>query len=146
MFLAEAMKATDPLVVKQCYGALSVVFFEAAKSDADVASALTEHSISNEQAKLLAQEFGKNKASLSKLLIKTAYTQSRIVDVSWRLDYYVKSNTIDKINAPIYYVTLVTERPDGAKEDVTFTCNMSEMTDLVSKLRDAAKSGSEERL
>jgi COMM domain containing 3 len=147
--MTEAMKTTDASVVKTCYAGLSVVFFEAARTNGDetsVMTTLTEHQISNEQAKLLAAEFAKYKDKLTKLLIKTSFTQSRLIDVTWRLDYYVKSNTVDKVNSPVYYVSLITEKPDGTREDITFTCNMSEMTELVGKLRDAARAGTEERL
>ena len=89
----------------------------------------------------------------------------RIVGVDWRLDYEIRSSVVERIDEPRFLVSLKTSRGVGSAEvrfappcmglrgpvrpptlaivrqdsDVKFTCSVNEMTDLVTKLRDATK-------
>lgn len=82
-----------------------------------------------------------------------------MIGVDWRLDYYMKSNTQEKINLPLYTVSIDLDktthttqiqtreeenaeesgRTDASKDKLTFSCNQDQLTDLVTKLRDAVK-------
>ncbi|TNN59502.1 COMM domain-containing protein 3 [Liparis tanakae] len=62
-----------------------------------------------------------------------------INDASWRLQYHVKNDQIDKVNEPFYLIALNTENK-GSSEDINFTCTVEQLQDLVGKLKDAAKS------
>lgn len=62
-----------------------------------------------------------------------------MVDISWRLDFFVKSDSLDAIRTPLYFITLKTQQPDGSLKDVKFTCNLQELQDLLFKLKDAEK-------
>tara|TARA_R110002050_G_scaffold261228_1_gene401218 strand:- start:336 stop:617 length:282 start_codon:yes stop_codon:yes gene_type:complete len=81
------------------------------------------------------------------------------VGVDWRMDYCIKNNSLGNIGKPVYFVSLETEKnvklkegveggvesesgsssSQGSTERVEFTCNLEELQDLVSKLKDAAK-------
>ena len=74
-----------------------------------------------------------------------------IVGTDWRMDYCIKTDTLGHVGKPIYYISLkteknlklpessVTEIPKMEQENVDFTCNLEELQDLVSKLKDATK-------
>lgn len=70
-----------------------------------------------------------------------------IVDVSWRLDDYLKSDSMDQVRQPVYLVTLTTTTPAQANgaasgpatRPVPFECNLQQLQDLLAKLKDAQK-------
>ena len=52
-----------------------------------------------------------------------------------------QNNHVDKVNKPIYLVSLQTDLPNGAgaTKEVQFTCTVEQLQDLVDHLKDAAK-------
>ncbi|KAJ4461585.1 hypothetical protein PAPYR_2186 [Paratrimastix pyriformis] len=60
-----------------------------------------------------------------------------IVDVEWRLDYHIKSNSLERIDTPSFVVNLKVLE-DGTPRDVVFCCTHEEMQDLVQKLKEAS--------
>ncbi|OCT75605.1 hypothetical protein XELAEV_18030789mg [Xenopus laevis] len=64
-----------------------------------------------------------------------------ITDVSWRLQYQIKSNQLYRHNRPDYLINLTVESSDAnQKPEISFDCSMEQLQDLLGKLRDAAKS------
>lgn len=61
------------------------------------------------------------------------------MDVDWRLDYFLKTDSLSKINKPLYSITLKT-KDHGEQKDITFTCTIEQLQDLVNKLQDASQS------
>ena len=69
--------------------------------------------------------------------------------MNWRLDYFIKSQSIEKENKPIFFLQVQTENAGPIplanadhteqKNKVEFACSPWELLDLVGKLRDAAK-------
>ena len=67
------------------------------------------------------------------------------------MHYCIKSDTLAHIGKPVYFVSLQTEKNlklpevgdvdvvESTKEQVEFTCNLEELQDLVSKMKDAVK-------
>jgi hypothetical protein len=89
---------------------------------------------------------------LVELLSRTTFSFPHIVGVDWRLNYFIKSNSVERENKPVYFIRLKTNAPtappssgsEGSSqqqqsEDVEFTCSAWELIDLHTKLRDAAK-------
>ena len=115
-------------------------------------------------------------------LSATQLSFPEVVDLKWRLDYYVKSDTVrraseplahsvrhvttratdpsnrpaqtalepnqrcrfacrqvEQVRKPIYFVTLKTRRGDGTLKDVSFSCTLQEIQDLLFRLKDACK-------
>jgi len=61
-----------------------------------------------------------------------------IVGVDWRIDYAIRSKTIGKINAPMFFVSLkINDR--GLLRYITMTATSEELQDLLSKVKDAVK-------
>uniref|UniRef100_A0A9L0JMN4 COMM domain-containing protein 3 n=2 Tax=Equus asinus TaxID=9793 RepID=A0A9L0JMN4_EQUAS len=82
-----------------------------------------------------------NKNSLEILLGSIGTSLPHITDVSWRLEYQIKTNQLQKMYRPAYSVTLNVENTDSQSHpEISFRCNMEQLQDLVGKLKDAAKS------
>ena len=46
---------------------------------------------------------------------------------------------VEQVRKPIYFVTLKTRRGDGTLKDVSFSCTLQEIQDLLFRLKDACK-------
>nr|XP_044990784.1 COMM domain-containing protein 3 isoform X2 [Jaculus jaculus] len=105
------LKHIDPVVLKHCHAAAATYILEA----------------------------GKHSVDQSTLSIGSALPH--ITDVSWRLEYQIKTNQLHKMYRPAYLVTLTVENKDSQSyPEISFSCSMEQLQDLVGKLRDASKS------
>ncbi|XP_036043557.1 COMM domain-containing protein 3 isoform X2 [Onychomys torridus] len=105
------LKHIDPVVLKHCHAAAATCILEAGKH-------------------------GLDKATLS-----IGRSLPHITDVSWRLEYQIKTNQLHKMYRPGYLVTLNVENSDSkSSPEISFSCSMEELQDLVGKLKDASKS------
>ncbi|XP_057399803.1 COMM domain-containing protein 3 isoform X2 [Balaenoptera ricei] len=105
------LKHIDPVVLKHCHAAAATYILEA----------------------------GKQRADKSTLSIGRSFPH--ITDVSWHLEYQIKTNQLDKMYRPAYLVTLNVENTDSRSHpEISFSCNMEQLQDLVGKLKDASKS------
>lgn len=85
-------------------------------------------------------QYQKKLAMLRHILSATSFGFPHIVDADWRLDYYLKSDTISKVNQPQYYIKLKVKDEQGAPKDIDFVCTIEQLQDMVDKLQDAAHS------
>lgn len=60
-----------------------------------------------------------------------------MVDVTWRLDYVLRSSSAGSIHEPLYFVQLQLQTPAGRVETLAFTCSVDELRDLVYRLQEA---------
>lgn len=77
------------------------------------------------------------------------FTFPHIVDVDWRLDYFIRSSNMEKVNTPVYLLSLKTkttrelstESSENGRnnENINFTCTQEQLQDLLFKLKDAVK-------
>ncbi|XP_055970704.1 COMM domain-containing protein 3 isoform X2 [Sorex fumeus] len=105
------LKHIDPVVLKHCHAAAAIYILESGKHRAD-----------------------KSTLSIGKSL-------PRITDVSWSLEYQIKTNQLHKMYRPAYSVTFNLKNTDSRSHpDISFSCSMEQLQDLVGKLKDAAKS------
>jgi COMM domain containing 3 len=65
-----------------------------------------------------------------------------------RAGAHTQNNHVDKVNRPVYLVSLQTDAPAGAapasggtgsSQELQFTCTVEQLQDLVDRLKDAAK-------
>lgn len=81
-----------------------------------------------------------NKPQLRANLGRVRSSLPHIVDVDWRLDYYIKSNQMERVDKPVYLIGLKTEKSDEVQtKEIQFACTQEQLQDLVSKLKDASK-------
>ncbi|XP_014639114.1 PREDICTED: COMM domain-containing protein 3 isoform X2 [Ceratotherium simum simum] len=105
------LKHIDPVVLKHCHAAAATYILEAGKQRAD-----------------------KSTLSIGRSL-------PHITDVSWHLEYQIKTNQLYKMYRPAYLVTLNVENTDSQSHpEISFSCSMEQLQDLVGKLKDASKS------
>ncbi|XP_071950297.1 COMM domain-containing protein 3-like [Antedon mediterranea] len=140
----DVVKGIEPAIYKQSYGSLATFFLEAAKYDAtssNISSLLEDCKFSADRTEMVNTLFKEKKPALRAMLSRIGTSHPHVVDVDWRLDYYMKNNYLDKVNKPTYLITLKTEE-NGSNEikDVQFGCTLEQLQDLVGKLKDATKS------
>ncbi|KAH3719624.1 COMM domain-containing protein 3-like [Dreissena polymorpha] len=138
-----SFRGEDQAVVKEVYAALVTLVAEAAKHDLDtssISSLLEECKFNNERIETFNKIYTAKKQLVQILLSGVGTTPRHIVDVDWRLDYYIKNNHLEKVNEAVYLVSLKTEVSEspGLKE-VQFSCTQEQLQDLVGKLKDACK-------
>lgn len=131
-------------IFKQVYAALYTMVLEASKHDLDhsnFSAVLEECKYTPDRIEVFAKAFEAAKPQLRASLSDVGSQFPHIVDVDWRLDYYIKNNHLDKVNEPTYLVTLKTEEGDGqGTKDIQFACSIEQLQDMVGKLKDATKS------
>eukprot|EP00002_Diphylleia_rotans_P029208 TRINITY_DN5937_c0_g1_i1.p1 TRINITY_DN5937_c0_g1~~TRINITY_DN5937_c0_g1_i1.p1 ORF type:complete len:194 (-),score=50.59 TRINITY_DN5937_c0_g1_i1:215-796(-) len=139
---ASSISSIELVVCKKVFASLSALFVEAARLGFDsqqLSQSLEEYRIPAARIQFIAQKYEQNRVAIKKNLITSAFSFGHIVGVDWRLDYHVKSSYIEKIDVPVYMVSLQVEKQPKVVEKVTFYCSVEEMTDLVNKLRDATR-------
>nr|XP_036861908.1 COMM domain-containing protein 3 isoform X2 [Manis javanica] len=107
------LKHIDPVVLKHCHAAAATYILEAGKQRAD-------------------------KSTLSTYLEDCKFDRERIE--LFCTEYQIKTNQLHKMYRPAYLVTLNVENTDSQTlPDISFSCNMEQLQDLVGKLKDASK-------
>lgn len=133
----------DLTLVKQCNVAIATCVLEAGKHNADastISTVLEDCRLGGERIDLFCATYQKNKDKVESLLGGLARYPSHIIDASWRLEYHIRNNHLHKVNQPAYLLTLNVENGSRPAQDVTFSCTMEQLQDLLGKLKDAAKS------
>ncbi|XP_017912577.1 PREDICTED: COMM domain-containing protein 3 isoform X2 [Capra hircus] len=124
--------------------AAATYILEAGKQRADkstLSTYLEDCKFDSERIELFWTEYQNNRNSLEILLGSIGRSLPHITDVSWRLEYQIKTNQLDKMYRPAYLVTLNVENTDSRSHpEISFSCNMEQLQDLVGKLKDASKS------
>eukprot|EP00794_Sanderia_malayensis_P003488 gene3488-3986_t len=139
----QGMAGVNLVQLKQCcYGILTAIY-EACKTNADkssFSSVLEECRWTPDRIEFLTKKYEECKDGIQIELARIGTSHPHVVDIDWRLDYYIKNNHLDKINEASYLISLKTQET-GVKlgEDVTFTCSFDQLQDLVGKLKDATK-------
>lgn len=133
----------DSTCLKQCCYGLLTAIYEAEKCNADqssISTSLEECKWTPDRVEFLLKKYEEHKDEIQAELARIGTSFPHVVDVDWRLDYYLKNNHVEKVNAASYLISLKTQEP-GEKEgqDVQFSCSLEQLQDLVSKLKDATK-------
>lgn len=91
------------------------------------------------RADYFVQTYSNSVQALRQVLSRTGFGLAHVVDVAWRVDYQVKADSLDRLNAPTFFVTLKVAKHDAPSlEEVGLTLSQSEMQDFVAKLKDAS--------
>uniref|UniRef100_A0A8C3LI25 COMM domain-containing protein 3 n=1 Tax=Chrysolophus pictus TaxID=9089 RepID=A0A8C3LI25_CHRPC len=134
----------DPAVLKQCHAAAAACILEAGRQRADraaLSACLEECKLDRERIEQFCTEYQKNREALEELLGSIGRAPPHVTDVSWRLAYRIQTHELHRAYQPTYLLTLSTENSDaGSQPDLSFSCTMEQLQDLVGKLKDAAKS------
>lgn len=125
-----------------CHVAISTLFAEAVRRShpkSVVASTLEgldwpEDRIENAMSKLET-----HRQQIRNQLASIGTFPPHIVDIDWKLDYHVKSSSGARTMGAQYLITLYTEEGGGQRGEVTFACSQSELTQMITKLRQATR-------
>ena len=137
-----ALQSANAAQAKECFAGICTVLLEAAKHDVptkQLASSLEEGRLATSRAQYLAGRLDASRSALRTRLGALNIAFPTVVGLDWRLDYYVKSNALEKIDVPVYFVNLKVQQPDGSLGNVPFSASLQELQDLHAKLQDAAK-------
>ncbi|KAF2070866.1 hypothetical protein CYY_007822 [Polysphondylium violaceum] len=137
-----AISGIDIIVLKQTYSAFIAFILELMKVNSDqatISDLLEDHKLSNNRIQFILNYFKEYRVAIRKALSITNFHFPHIIDINWRLDYFLKSNSLEKLNTPVYIVSLTTEQEEDQKGKVEFACTLDQLQDLVFKLRDAQK-------
>jgi len=156
-----AIKGVEPITLKQSFAALVSFLLEGAKQNYDpvqMKGVLEEQEVVEQRREYIVKLYGDTKSTIREVLSSfTGFGFPHVVDVDWRLDYFMKSNTLEKVNSPVYFISLKTKRSKNLEEkrenedeegepekDVSlgkaeFSCSLEQLQDLLTKLKDAVK-------
>lgn len=75
---------------------------------------------------LFVAEYSKNLNAIRYQLASSGFSFPHIVDVEWRADYTLKTDTLEKANTPTFFVKLKTIE-NGETKPVQFTCSLEQL-------------------
>ncbi|XP_044762986.1 COMM domain-containing protein 3 [Coccinella septempunctata] len=139
---------SKPDLVKELYANLLIAtaeFVRNGASDEDVRQYLLEEcNVGQARSDLYSKLYSVHKLGVEITLLNIGSHPPHVVDVDWKIDFVVKSNSLDQCGGPIFRIGFTMEKFDegmGCKktEYLNFTCNSQEMQDLVYKLKDAVR-------
>ncbi|RLN50691.1 hypothetical protein BBJ29_009799 [Phytophthora kernoviae] len=79
--------------------------------------------------------------SVEHVLEHTNFDFAHVVDVSWRLDYVLRSSSAGSVHEPLYFVQLKLQSPSAREpklQTIAFSCSVEELRSLVYKVQEAA--------
>jgi polycomb group RING finger protein 4 len=139
----KSLSLLDQAVAKLTFSSLLTFFLEVAKHDRDPTALrhiLEDCKFSSDRVEQVVSSYEKHKSQVRAVLARIGSNPPHIVDVSWRLDYYIKNNHVSRISQPVYLINLTTESDQSVKSGVQLACSRDQLQDLVGKLREACKS------
>lgn len=144
---SKILSALDALVLKQAYATVVSLTFEIGKLDMfeGIQEYLVEQGFSEQRASLFVSLYTKSLRPLRNVLGSVGFNFDHIVDVAWRVDFLVKSDMVERVNVPTFFIKFKTkglsENSEGIQsKNVEFTATLEQMQFLVAKLKDATAS------
>eukprot|EP01091_Cochliopodium_minus_P010767 TRINITY_DN292_c0_g1_i1.p1 TRINITY_DN292_c0_g1~~TRINITY_DN292_c0_g1_i1.p1 ORF type:complete len:196 (-),score=27.31 TRINITY_DN292_c0_g1_i1:84-671(-) len=139
----KVFESIDKLILKHAYAALYTVLVEACKKRLDselLVSTIQDHRWNKTKLDLLSKIYEEKIDEMRLILSLSTFHFPHIVDIDWRLDYYVKSTEVSRVDRPVWLITFKTYENDSNElKDYTFTCDLQELQDLLIRLKDAVK-------
>nr|CAH0110219.1 unnamed protein product [Daphnia galeata] len=138
----KSLEKLGPLKIQQLYTSLSSLLIKAASeniSTSQLEAKLKTLNWSFEQITRLLKMFSANQSKIQAVLKLYGSSPPKLVDVNWRLDYQVETNTRGPVQQLIYFIDLILD-DKGRRELLSFTASHAELEDLVNTLKDACQS------
>ncbi|CAO2594850.1 COMM domain-containing protein 3 [Lemmus lemmus] len=122
------LKHIDPVVVKHCHAAAATYILEAGKHRVDkstLSTYLEDCKFDQDRIEIFCTEY---QVTYFKLLNYIGRALPHVTDVSWRLEYQIKTNQLHKMYRPGYLVTLNVENSDSQSHpEISFSCSMEQL-------------------
>ncbi|RDD42602.1 COMM domain-containing protein 3 [Trichoplax sp. H2] len=133
---------SDKSILKQAYASLITFIVECARVDATSATVntmLEDCKFTPERTSCFTSIYFQHKQQVRQILGGVSFRLPHIVNTEWRMDYVIKNNSLEKINAINYTINFKVEDQNESRKDVQFCCSVEELQDLVWKLKEAVK-------
>ncbi|CAG9820531.1 unnamed protein product [Phaedon cochleariae] len=139
---------SKPDITKEFYAALLSVtteFVRRAYCKEDIQQYLSDDcGLSSSRVEMFLHDFYKHRLGIEMSLLNIGDSLPHITDVKWKIDYIMKSSTMDSSEGPLFRICLVTDKYDPETETkkmstINFTCTSQELQDLVYKLKDSVR-------
>ncbi|KAJ5077565.1 comm domain-containing protein [Anaeramoeba ignava] len=101
---------------------------------------LKEQNLPNEFCTQFIQKYQEIQEAIERSQLENKPTSYPwLKSVKWRMDYSIKSNIVEKIDSPIYFVEFQTNEESklNEKQKICFSCSVDQLQDLVATLKDA---------
>ncbi len=121
---------------------LSTLLIEAARfnvKEDDLKSLLIEKNITSDRIAIICEFYSNNQSALSFHLQGIGIGGAQLVDISWRIDYSIRSKHAGRINEPTIFVTLKVMDDNNTIRNIDMVCNREELQYLIANVRDAIK-------
>lgn len=132
---------SKPILTKKIFADLVCLLVEATRHDLDeegLRSSLNFAHVDEKRIKKLCEMYINNKTAIKSHLESIGNNPPHIVDINWRLDHCVKSDTCNSLGVPLYHVQFSTKEHE-ASNHVAFSCTIQQLQELVFKLKDAVR-------
>ncbi|KAJ3652449.1 hypothetical protein Zmor_018411 [Zophobas morio] len=138
---------SKPDLVKELYAALLSItaeFVRSGQKSDSIRDFLNKCGYNEAKISFYTDLYDRNREEIEGSLINVGSHLPHITDVTWKIDYIIKSSCVDASEGPLFRIGLQTEKYNseiGGKkvELVNFTCDSQELQDLVYKLKDAVR-------
>ncbi|KYB27099.1 COMM domain-containing protein 3-like Protein [Tribolium castaneum] len=138
---------SKPDQINELYAALLALtanLIQTGQNKVNTSQFLNECHFSASKTALFLDFYEKNRCEIEVNLINIGNHLPHVTDITWKIDYIIKSSYLDSSQGPLFRIGLQTEKYDceneGKKIDfIQFTCDSQELQDLVNKLKDAVR-------
>jgi polycomb group RING finger protein 4 len=121
LFDTDKTAKLSPSVFKECLSVLLTFILEAARTDTDsggISSVLEDCKFAPDRIRRLQTIFAESRLQLRASLGRVRSSLPYLLDVNWRLDYYIKNNNLEKVDKPVYLISLKTEVNDNCLKSI----------------------------
>ncbi|XP_044260956.1 COMM domain-containing protein 3 [Tribolium madens] len=138
---------SKPDLIKELYAALlslTANLVQTGQNKENTSQFLSQCHYSGAKTGLFLDFYEKNRCEIEASLVNIGNHLPHITDITWKIDYIIKSSYLDCNQGPIFRIGLQTEKYDPENECkkvdfLQFTCDSQELQDLVYKLKDAVR-------
>lgn len=126
--------------LKEAYASAVTLLTEAARNDlssSSFSSFLEAYNLSPSRLEELVIIYANCVEKIQQNLRLFNHCLPHVVDVKWRLDCCVKSNSSGGPGYLLYFVQFVCQSPDKSSSTIDFVCTVEQLREMVEKLKDA---------
>ncbi|XP_045468764.1 COMM domain-containing protein 3 isoform X2 [Harmonia axyridis] len=143
-----SLHGSKPDLIKELYSNLLIATAEFVRnglSEEEVKRYLFEEcNIIETRLNIYVNLYSNRKKGIEITLMNIGRQAPHIVDVDWKIDFVIKSSSLEQDEGPLFRIGFTMEKFDEEEmckknQHLNFICNSQEMQDLIYKLKDAVK-------
>lgn len=135
-------------IVKESFSALLLLLVESARHNLEsssLCSVLETYNLNNTRLTNIAKLYNEYRNPIQKSLKCIGSSYPKIVDIHWRLDYCIKSSSLEHESQPQFFIQMVTEESSHSSggeivlKKINFMCSLQELQELVGRLKEIVR-------